>query len=164
MPQPTDRPARARTSDTRRGLPALLVAALTVCLPAGVAAAEAVHPVLMTGEQIAGQIFQDYEPLEKTRNGNTTRDVEVFLSSDHQFDTGMYQSGKVRADITEPYGVHEYMHFLQGGVTLTSSDGTVTQVNAGDSVVIPAEWTGIWDTEGYTKIYVIYNPDGPIEE
>jgi hypothetical protein len=29
--------------------------------------------------------------------------------------------------------------------------------------VIPADWTGIWDTEGYTKIYVIYSPDGPIE-
>jgi hypothetical protein len=30
--------------------------------------------------------------------------------------------------------------------------------------VIPADWTGVWDTEGYTKIYVIYSPEGPIEE
>jgi hypothetical protein len=35
---------------------------------------------------------------------------------------------------------------------------------AGDSVVIPEDWTGVWDTEGYTKIYVIYSPDGPITE
>jgi len=55
------------------------------------------------------------------------------------------------------------MHFLEGGVTLTSSDGTVTRIDAGDSVVIPADWTGIWDTDGYTKIYVIYSPDKPIE-
>ncbi len=26
------------------------------------------------------------------------------------------------------------------------------------------EWTGIWDTQGYTKIYVIYSPGGPIQE
>lgn len=126
-------------------------------------AAEAVHPIKMSGEQIAGKLFEDYEPIVADQDGNTTHDVEVFLSSNQQFDAGMYKSGKVRAEINEPYGVHEYMHFIEGGVTLTSSDGTITEINAGDSVVIPAEFTGVWDTEGYTKIYVIYNPDGPIE-
>lgn len=127
-------------------------------------AADAVHPVKMSQDAIAGAIFEDYDPVVTTRDGNTTHDVEVFLSEDRQFDAGMYRSGKVRHEITEPYGVNEYMHFLEGGVTLTSSDGTVTEVAAGDSVVIPADWTGVWDTEGYTKIYVIYSPDGPIEE
>ena len=132
-------------------------------LAGSVQAAEAVHPVKMSKAQIAGSIFEDYEPVVTTRNDNTTHDVEVFLSSNKQFDAGMYRSGKVRAEINEPYGVNEYMHFLEGGVTLTSSDGTVTEIKAGDSVVIPAEWTGVWDTAGYTKIYVIYSPDGPIE-
>lgn len=126
-------------------------------------AGEVVHPVKMSQAQIAGAIFEDYDPIVKTQDGNTTHDVEVFLSSDRQFDAGMYRSGKVRAEIDEPYGVNEYMHFLEGGVTLTSSDGTVTEISAGDSVVIPEDWTGVWDTEGYTKIYVIYSPDGPIE-
>jgi uncharacterized cupin superfamily protein len=121
-----------------------------------------VHPVKMSKEQIAGRIFEDHEPVVSTHNGNTTHDVEVFRTASGLFDAGMYRSGKVRAEISEPYGVHEYMHFLEGGVTLTSSDGTVTEVGAGDSVVIPAEWTGVWDTEGYTKIYVIYSPDKPI--
>lgn len=127
-------------------------------------AADAVQPVKLTQAQVAGAVFEDYEPVVKTEGGNTTHDVEVFLSQDKQFDAGMYRSGKVRAEITTPYGVNEYMHFLEGGVTLTSSDGKVTEVRAGDSVVIPAEWTGIWDTEGYTKIYVIYSPGGPITE
>ena len=141
-----------------------LVLSSTLLLTAAAWAGDAVQPVKMGKAQIAGTIFEDYEPVVSTRNGNTTEDVEVFLSEDRQFDAGMYRSGKVRAEITEPYGVNEYMHFLEGGVTLTSSDGTVTEIHAGDSVVIPAEWTGIWDTEGYTKIYVIYSPDGPIEE
>jgi len=121
-----------------------------------------VVPVKISQEQIAGKIFENYTPIIAEHNGNTTYDVEAFLSSDKQFDAGMYRSGKVKADITKPYGVNEYMHFLEGGVTLTSSDGTVTRVTAGDSVIIPAEWTGTWDTEGYTKIYVIYSPGKPI--
>ena len=134
------------------------------CLGQALQADSAIHPVKMDKAQIAGGIFQDHEPVVSTHDGNTTHDVEVFLSSNKQFDAGMYRSGKVRAEINEPYGVNEYMHFLEGGVTLTSSDGTVTEIVAGDSVVIPAEWTGIWDTQGYTKIYVIYSPGGPIEE
>ena len=136
---------------------------LCTCL-AMAASADAVHPVKISQAQVAGAIFKDYKPVVKTEDGNTTHDVEVFLSQDRQFDAGMYRSGKVRAEIKTPYGVNEYMHFLEGGVTLTSSDGTVTEVRAGDSVVIPAEWTGVWDTEGYTKIYVIYSPSGPITE
>jgi uncharacterized cupin superfamily protein len=134
-----------------------------LCLAVSVKAGEAVHPVKMSKAQIAGGIFEDYEPVVTTRNGNTTHDVEVFRTESGLFDAGMYRSGKVRFDITEPYGVNEYMHFLEGGVTLTSSDGTVTEIEAGDSVVIPKEWTGVWDTDGYLKIYVIYSPDAPIE-
>ena len=141
-----------------------LAASLALCFPMAVAwAGEAVHPVKMSKEQIAGKLFEDYEPVVIEHNGNVTHDVEVFRTQSGLFDAGMYTSGKVRADITEPYGVNEYMHFLKGGVTLTSSDGTVTEIRAGDSVVIPAEWTGVWDTDGYTKIYVIYSPDAPIE-
>ncbi len=136
---------------------------LSMGLTATSRAADVVHPVKISQAQIAGRIFEDYEPIVHENNGNTTHDVEVFLSPKKEFDAGMYKSGKVRAEIKEPYGVHEYMHFIEGGVTLTSSDGTITEVKAGDSVIIPADFTGIWDTEGYTKIYVIYSPDGPIE-
>ena len=57
-------------------------------------------------------------------------------------------------------GVDEFMYFLKGGVTLTSSDGQVTTITVGDAVTIPKEWTGVWDTEGYTKIWEIYSEDG----
>ena len=52
------------------------------------------------------------------------------------------------------------MFFLEGSVTLTSSDGTVTEIGAGEGVTIPKEWTGIWETDGYRKIWVIYSEDG----
>lgn len=129
-----------------------------------VSAATVSQPVIITKAQIAGQIFQDFEPVVETHGADTTYDVEAFLSSDRHFDAGVYRAGKSRYDIQEPYGVDEYMHFIEGGVTLTSSDGSVVKVGPGDSVIIPKEWTGIWETDGYQKIYVIYSPDAPLSE
>ena len=130
-------------------------------------AADAVHPVKMSKAQIAGDIFKDYKPVVSENDNELgtykTEDVETFLSADKQFDTGMFRSGPNRYEINEPYGVDEFMYFLEGSVTLTSSDGTVMEIKAGDAVTIPSDWTGIWETKGYTKIYVIYSPDGPIE-
>lgn len=151
-----------RTASELKGMLWIAAAIALTPMSSTLLAAEAVHPVKMSQEQIAGSLFKDYTPIVAEHNGNTTHDVEVFLSGDKKFDAGMYRSGKVRSEINKPYGLNEYMHFLEGGVTLTSSDGTVTEVKAGDSVIIPADWTGVWDTEGYTKIYVIYSPDGPI--
>jgi len=82
------------------------------------------------------------------------------LSSDKKFASGMYTSSKTRSEISEPYGVDEFMYFISGGVTLTSSDGSVQKIEAGEAVTIPKEWTGIWETEGYSKIWVIYSTDG----
>ena len=124
-------------------------------------AGDAVVPTELSKADISGDIFKRDDTLVKKHdNGNTTLDVTSLMSSDKKFASGMYKSGKVRFEITEPYGVDEFMYFLEGGVTLTSSDGTVQVIEAGEGVTIPREWTGVWDTEGYTKIWVIYSEDG----
>lgn len=122
--------------------------------------AAVIHPAKMSMSDIDGAMFEREDTLESTRNGNTTLDVTSLLSSDKKFASGLYKSGKTRWDIKEPYGVDEFMYFVKGGVTLTSSDGTKTVINAGDAVTIPKEWTGTWETDGYTKIWVIYSEDG----
>ena len=122
-------------------------------------AGDMLQPVKISKAKIAGQIFEDYEPLVTVSDDNTTRDVEVFLSKDKDFDAGIWSSEANVWEITDPYPYNEYMHFIDGSVTLTSSDGTVTQVNAGDSVIIPRGWTGTWDTPGCTKLYAIHAPD-----
>ncbi len=133
----------------------LLAAGLVIAAGDG-----AVHPAEMSKADIAGGIF-DREATNRTdKDGFTVLDITSLKSSDGKFASGMYQSGKSRSEITEPYGVDEFMYFLEGGVTLTSSDGTVTEVEAGEAVTIPKEWTGVWDTDGYTKIWVIYSKDG----
>jgi uncharacterized cupin superfamily protein len=110
---------------------------------------------------VAGKIFERENMIETKRDsGNVTLDVTTLLSSDKKFASGMYRSGKSYFEANDPYGVDEFMYFLEGSVKLTSSDGTVQTINAGEAVTIPKEWIGIWDTEGYTKIWVIYSEDG----
>lgn len=136
-------------------LASLAFAALATSPPA------IVHPAKISKADTAGAIFERPEMLEINHDdGHVTLDVTMLLSSDKKFASGMYKSGKTRSEIDEPYGVDEFMFFLEGGVTLTSGDGSVTTVQAGEAVTIPKEWTGIWDTDGYTKIWVIYSEDG----
>jgi uncharacterized cupin superfamily protein len=132
-----------------------LAAALAAPLPA---AAEAVHPAEMSKEDLAGALFDNPDTI--VSDNGTVLDITSLKSSDGRFASGMYRAGKSRWEIEEPYGVDEFMYFLEGGVTLTSSDGTVTVIEAGEGVTIPKEWTGIWETDGYTKIWVIYSEDG----
>ena len=150
-----------------RLLPQMLLFPTLILGAAGAAAADPVHPVLLPKDHIAGAIFSAHQPIvqkHKSETGDyTTEDVEVFRTEDGRYDAGMYRSGATRETIKEPYGVNEFMYFLEGGVKLTSSDGSVLEIHAGDAVVIPTGWTGVWDTAGYTKIYVIFSPDKPIE-
>ena len=138
-----------------------LITALTLSTVALADNHSVVLPAEMSKADIAGGIFERDDMIETTHDdGHVTLDVTSLLSSDKKFASGMYKSGKTRSEITEAYGVDEFMFFLEGGVTLMSSDGTVTTIEAGEGVTIPKEWTGIWDTEGYTKIWVIYSEDG----
>ena len=136
---------------------ALLIVAATIAVAL---ADEPVHPAKLSKKDIGGEVFERPDMFEHTEGGNTTLDVTSFLSNDKKFGSGMYRSGAVRFEITDPYGVDEFMYFLEGSVTLTSSDGEVQVINAGEAVTIPKEWTGVWDTQGYTKIWVIYSEDG----
>jgi uncharacterized cupin superfamily protein len=121
---------------------------------------DTVLPAKISKEDMAGKIFERPNAVTKTHGDNTILDVTSLLSSDGKFASGMYRSGKVRFEANEPYGVDEFMYFLEGGVKLTSADGSVQVINAGEAVTIPKEWTGVWDTDGYTKIWVIYSEDG----
>ncbi len=115
-------------------------------------------PVVVTKDQISGSIFDGTTPT-KHADGHVTSDVTSLISSDKKFSSGMYRSGKTRIPVTEPYGVDEFMYFIEGSITLTNLDGTKQVVRAGEAVTVPKEWTGIFETEGYKKFWVIYSAD-----
>ena len=120
---------------------------------------EVIKPSQMTKADIAGAMYDRPDMTESTRNGNTTLDVTDMLSSDGKFETGMYRSGPVHNVHDEPYGVDEIFYIIEGSITLTSADGSVMTSGAGETLSIPKEWTGIWDTDGYSKIWAIYYGD-----
>ena len=122
------------------------------------AQAETSHPAKMSKAEIAGEMFSHPETI--VSEDGSVLDITSLMASDGKFASGMYKAGASRVEIDEPYGVDEFMFFLKGGVTLTSADGTVTRIGAGEAVTIPREWTGIWETDGYEKIWVIYSHDG----
>lgn len=121
---------------------------------------DVITPSKITKEDVSGKIFER-ETIITTHHGDSTQlDAQTLLGKDRKFESGMYKSGPIRHVIKEPYGVDEFMYFIKGSVTLTSSDGSVQTINTGEAVSIPKEWTGIWETEGYTKFYAIYYPEG----
>jgi len=143
----------------------IVVTVMILALAAVVAYAahheEAIVPAKITQTDLNGSIFNREDMLRtEHENGNVTLDVTTLLSSDKKFASGMYKSGKTYFEATDPYGVDEFMYFIEGSVKLTSADGTVQTINAGEAVTIPKEWIGTWDTDGYTKIWVIYSEDG----
>ena len=117
---------------------------------------EVIKPSQMTKSDIAGAIYERSDMTKSTTNGNTTLDVTDMLSSDGKFETGMFRSGATKMVIDEPYGVDEIFYIIEGSITYTSADGSVLTSGAGETLSIPKEWTGIRETDGYSKIWAIY--------
>lgn len=141
---------------------ALLVAS---ALSAGTVA-ETIHPAKLTAEDQTGKIFEHPDTTVQKYPEGYILEFTSMMASDKRFGSGMYESGPAVEIYNEgePYGVDEFMYFLEGGITLTSSDGTVIELEAGEAVTIPKEWTGRWDTQGYRKIWVFYSEEPYLPE
>lgn len=141
-----------------------ILAAVVLTSTLAITTVQAAPPVLKPvkiarGELTDGSIFLQEGAVH---NEDGTTDVVTFTSGDQAFQTGVLKSGPFHQEIRESPGlpVNEFLYFLSGSVTLTSGDGSVMTVNAGEAVSIPKGWTGVFHTEqGYTKLYVTYDPD-----
>ena len=137
-----------------------LTASICLMAASSVAVAGAVHPAKLSAADLTGKAFDDPNTIITETPTGDILDITSLKSSDGKFASGMYKAGKSRFEITEPYGLDEFMFFLEGSVTLTSDDGSQMTINAGEAVTIPKEWTGVWETDGYRKIWVIYSESG----
>ena len=134
-----------------------LLSGLVAISSASNAVSQSAEPVKISRAEAEGDVFEGPKVIVETHGSTTTRDRVILNSSDGKLNSGMYKSGPSHFVTKGPYGVDEFMLFTSGSVTLTSVDGTVTKLEAGDAVTIPAEWEGTWDSPGYTKYYVIYS-------
>jgi len=60
------------------------------------------------------------------------------------------------------YSEHEFCHLLSGRVVITADDGERTEFAAGDSFVVPAGFSGVWEvTQSCRKLYAIFERQTP---
>lgn len=132
---------------------AVLVTAALLAM--SVWADDAPKPVKMTAAAAAGPIFDSPQAIKNNRRGPTTN-VEMGKSADKKFTAGLFKAGPSDWPI-DSYPEDEFCYFLSGTVKLTSADGTVLELQAGEAVLIPKGWKGRWTTPGYSKYYVVYD-------
>lgn len=134
---------------------------LSLLFAASIAAADTAPAIKrLTMKELETSVFSEgTEQLEEESETGKTPALDRLWhkSPDNCMQTGVYQTGRNRYTITEPYPYDELMIFISGGVTLTANSGDVTEVKPGDVIMMPQGWQGIWDSEGYRKIYVIYD-------
>jgi len=122
----------------------------------GAAFADAQKPVVVTGKVANGDPME-WPGAKSERDGDVVN-APISRSDDNKSFAGLYKAGPSRMEF-QSYPVDEFMYFLEGSVTLTSADGTVRKISAGDSASIPKGWRGTWETSGYVKYYVVYVGD-----
>jgi len=55
------------------------------------------------------------------------------------------------------YSEHEFCHLLEGRIAVVSDEGVRCEFGAGDSFVIPAGFSGVWEVlEDCRKLYAIF--------
>jgi uncharacterized cupin superfamily protein len=115
-------------------------------------------PVKVTAAAARGPIFNRKTAVKDNGPDGPTTDVLLARSKDGKVESGLYSAGPSEQDI-DSYPEDEFMFFIEGGVKLTSSDGTVLEVRTGEGAAIPKGWKGHWSTQGYKKYYVTYDTE-----
>jgi uncharacterized protein len=127
----------------------LIAAPLTAAPPSATPLIAIPHIADAPSEPIAAERLVSGQPLQRIAN--------AYSSGDQAFHCGVWEGdiGAWRVRYTE----HEFCHMLAGRVRVQGDDGSERVVAAGDSFVIPAGFSGIWEVlEPARKLYAVYEP------
>jgi uncharacterized cupin superfamily protein len=139
---------------------AFMLSAFALSAAAGDSPLVTTKPAKVTAEAARGAIFSSKTAAKENGPDGPTIDVLLAKSKDGRLESGLYSAGPSEQDIPS-YPEDEFMYFIEGGVKLTSADGTVLEVKAGEGAAIPKGWKGHWSTQGYKKYYVTYDGGKP---
>ncbi len=141
-----------------RRIASLVASGCLIAAASGVALADD-HPAYISKQDVSGEIFK--KPIAKREPDGTGSALEAvtFDSKDKKFSSGMYRAGPEHENHVTGYETNEFIYLINGSIKLTSADGTVIVVGPGEAATIPKGWKGHWDTDGYTKLWVTYDPD-----
>jgi hypothetical protein len=140
-------------------LNAILLAALL--LFAAVAAAEekqtgAPAPIRLDAEKLAGLGLEEFEPFpeEIVLSGRSSHSYHTFFSGEEVV-VEVYEAEPAKLKIDQPWPYDEFIYLLSGKLVLTDAKGNVTQYVAGESLVVPKGFLGIWEMQGNFRELVV---------
>lgn len=142
----------------KTGLLVLLASTSTNVLAEGSSPADGSKSIVKFAAAELASLMQSPAAVKKTTEIRTTTSVPMFKSQDERYSSGLFSSTAGYAEF-ESYAGDEFCYIVSGEATITSADGGILKLKAGDAITIPKGWKGRWDTSGYTKYYVSYRSD-----
>lgn len=138
---------------------ALLLAALLLFAAAAPGEEEkmgAPAPVRLDAEKLAGLGLEEFEPFPKEMvlSGRSRHRYHTFFSGEEVV-VEVYEAQPAKLKIDEPWPYDEFIYLLSGKLVLTDAEGTVTQYVAGESLVVPKGFLGIWEMQGNFRELVV---------
>ncbi len=95
---------------------------------------------------------KDRIPQERRIEGDPEilKDVQ-FVNEKANFVIGIWGCGNGKFQVDYP--VDEFIYVIKGTAILTDEGGKSVEINAGDSVAVPAGFKGTWETVGEVQKY-----------
>ncbi|HEY4366221.1 MAG TPA: cupin domain-containing protein [Steroidobacteraceae bacterium] len=113
-------------------------------------------PGIVDFAAVQPEITVSRPPVDRLLGGMPEQTARNFFSdTTGQFFAGVWEStpGRWRVRYTE----NEFCHITRGSVRIEDASGRSWAFKAGDSFVVPAGFSGIWDVkEPMAKLYVIF--------
>ena len=137
----------------------ILLAALLLFAAAAAAEEEnigAPAPVRLDAEKLAGLGLEEFEPFPKeiVLSGRSKHSYHTFFSGEEVV-VEVYEAEPAKLKIDEPWPYDEFIYVLSGKLVLTDARGEVTQFVAGESLVVPKGFLGIWEMQGNFRELVV---------
>ncbi len=115
-------------------------------------------PTRMNPDKIAGLGLETEEPFippDQILEGVHKPRGEVLFRGD-ELVIEVYEDEPATFAITQPFPYDEFVMVVSGKLILTDAAGSVQEFVAGESVVVPKGFTGIWQMEGnYRELVAI---------
>jgi uncharacterized cupin superfamily protein len=137
----------------------ILLAALLLFAAAAAAEEEnigAPAPERLDAEKLAGLGLEEFEPFPKeiVLSGRSKHSYHTFFSGEEVV-VEVYEAEPAKLKIDEPWPYDEFIYVLSGKLVLTDARGVVTQFVAGESLVVPKGFLGIWEMQGNFRELVV---------
>ena len=110
----------------------------------------------LDAEKLAGLGLEDFEPFPKEMvlAGRSKHSYHTFFYGEEVV-VEVYEAEPAKLKVDEPWPYDEFIYVLSGKLVLTDAKGEVTQYVAGESLVVPKGFLGIWEMQGNFRELVV---------